>query len=332
MFEISKINKILNGVLYGDNKLNIQGPCSIKHGKKNHLAYIKNNKYLKYLITTNASAILVPKKIVIPKDLNKTVIKVENPSLSFIEFLEFFNNAKTTKKLGISSSSIIDKSTKIGKDIFIGDNVIIGEKCKIGNNVQIYSNSIIENNCNIKSNSIVKSNVVIKNNTQVGENCIIKSGAIIGDSGFGLVTENGVHHNIPHIGQVIINDNVLIGSNCTIDRSTLDNTIIGKGTKLDNLVQIGHNVKIGENCIICAQVGIGGSTKIGNNVIIGGQTGIIDHIKIENNAIVGPKSFIIKSIKSNSYVSGNPGRNHRDRVKQDILIQRLPDIYKKITK
>ena len=332
MLKISKISKMLNGVLYGDDKLKIKGPCGIQDGKKNYLTYLKNKKYLKYLSTTKASAILVDRKTIeLVKSYKKTIITVENPSLSFIKYLEFHNNNQKQKS-GISKLSIIDKTTKIGKKIFIGNNVVIGKNCKIGDSVKIYSNVVIEDNCSINNNSILKSNVVIKNNTIIGKSCIIKSGAVIGDSGFGLITENNVHHLIPHLGKVIIHDNVLIGSNCTIDRSTLDDTIIGKGTKFDNLVQVGHNVKIGENCVICAQVGIGGSTNIGNNVIIGGQTGIIDHINISNNVMIGPKSFIIKSIKSNSYLSGNPARNHRDRLKHDILIQKLPDIYKKIAK
>jgi UDP-3-O-[3-hydroxymyristoyl] glucosamine N-acyltransferase len=174
---------------------------------------------------------------------------------------------------------------------------------------------------------------VISSSSIIGKNCKIKSGSIIGESGFGLVTDKDKkHHEIPHIGKVIIKDNVLIGGNCTIDKGTIDDTIIGNGTKFDNLVHIGHNVIIGDNCLICAQVGIGGSTKIDNHVIIGGQTGIIDNLLINENVIIGPKSYVIKSIEANTYVSGNPARNHRDHVKQDILISKLPEIYKKITK
>ena len=158
----------------------------------------------------------------------------------------------------------------------------------------------------------------------------IESGCIVGSSGFGLLTLNNQHQHIPHVGKVIIKDNVLIGSNCTIDRGTIDNTIINQGTKFDNIVHVGHNVIIGENCIICAQVGIGGSTSIGDNVVIGGQTGIIDHLNIENNVIIGPKSYVVKSIKKGLYFSGNPARKHKDHIRQTILISKLPDIYKKI--
>ena len=254
--------------------------------------------------------------------------------MAFITFLEYFDN-KINKKDNnkIFKTSIIHETAKIGKNIFIGDNVVIEKKVKISDNVRVESNTIIEKQSIIGADSIIKANVTIHKNSVIGKRCKINSGSIIGSIGFGLVKdENGKHHLIPHLGKVIIKDDVLIGANCTIDRGSIDNTEIDSGTKFDNQVHIGHNVSIGKNCIICAQVGIGGSTKIYNNVIIGGQAGIIDNLIIENNVIIGPKSFVVKSIKESSYLSGNPARNHKDHIKHDILISRLPEIYKKVFK
>ena len=333
MFNISKINKILNGILYGDSKLNIKGPCSIENGKQNHISYIKNSKYLKYLKQTKASAIIIDKTISLPSNINKTIIQVDNPSLAFIKLLEIFEKEKEIKNIiDIHKSSNIDSSVKVGKNVTIKENVIINKNSILKDNAIIEANCTIGKGCIIGKESIIKSNTVLKDEVIIGKKCIISSGSVIGSCGFGLVTQNKKHHQIPHLGKVIISDNVLIGTNCTIDRGTLDDTTVGEGTKFDNQVHVGHNVTIGEHCLICAQVGIGGSTHIGNYVVIGGQAGIIDHLKIEDNVIIGPKSYVIKSIESNSYLSGNPARNHKDHIRQDILIQKLPEIYKKISK
>ena len=334
MIHIKKINEIINGDLYGENDFYVKGPCSIINGKEGFLTYIKNKKYLKYINETSASAIIVDKSLKIPDKINKTILKVNNASLAFIAFLEYFDD-KINKKDNnrIFKTSIIHETAEIGDNTFIGDNVIIEEGVKILDNVRIESNSIIKKYSIIREGSTIKSNVIIHKNSIIGKRCKIKSGTIIGSIGFGLVTDkDGKHHHIPHIGKVIIKDDVLIGANCTIDRGTIDNTEIDKGTKFDNQVHIGHNVHIGRDCIICAQVGIGGSTKIYNNVIIGGQAGIIDNLIIENNVIIGPKSYVTKSIKENLYLSGNPARNHKDHVRHDILISKLPEIYKKVFK
>ena len=334
MIHIKKINEIVNGELFGKDDLYIKGPCSIVNSKEGFLTYIKDVKYLDCIDTTLASAIIVDKNVDTPENIKKTILKVENPSLAFLIFLKYFdslNNKIDDDK--ISKSSNISKTSKIGQNVFIGDNVIIQDKVKIGNNVRIESNALIEKGSIIGEKTVIKANVIIHENSIIGDNCKIKSGSVIGSIGFGLVTDSkGEHHHIPHLGKVIIGNNVLIGSNCTIDRGTIDDTQIDNGTKFDNQVHIGHNVNIGKNCIICAQVGIGGSTKIHDNVIIGGQAGIIDNLTIENDVIIGPTSYVVKSIKKNSYFSGNPARNHKDHVRQDVLISKLPEMYKKIFK
>ena len=333
MFEIEKINKILNGKIHGNRDLIIKGPCGIQNGKANHISYIKNQKYVKFIKDTDASVIIVDSSIDFSNIPNKTLLVVKNASLSFIEFLKYYESKKNINYTKTSyGNSFIHSSSKIGENVHLGNNVFIGENVEIKENVFIDNNTVIHNNTKIEKNSAIHANVVIYRFTKIGENCKIKSGSVIGGTGFGLITDkDGMHHRIPHVGNVKIGNNVMIGSNCTIDRGTIDDTIILDGTNIDNMVHIAHNVNIGKNCIMCAQVAIAGSTKIKDNVVIGGQTGIVDNLIIADNVIVGPRSFVVKSIKSNSYVSGNPARNHSDHIKQDILISKLPEIYKKIS-
>ena len=333
MIHISKVNEIVKGRIHGNDDIYIKGPCSIQRGKKDYISYIKNKNYLKYLENTLASAIIIDQAVKIPKkNIDKTLLRVDNAALAFIDYLNFYDSQINKKDLNniICKSSKIDSSATIGKNVYIGSNVIIGKSVIISDNVVIKSNTSIEEKSIIGKKSVIHSNVVIYRSTVIGENCKIKAGTVIGGLGFGLITDKtGYHHRVPHVGNVTVGNNVIIGSNCTIDRGTIDNTIICDGTNLDNQVHIGHNVNIGHNCLICAQVGIGGSTKIHNNVIIGGQAGIIDNLIVKDNAIIGPKSYVIKSVDENSYVSGNPARNHKDHVKQDILISKLPTMYKK---
>jgi len=331
MIHILKVNEIIKGTIYGNDDIYIKGPCSIQRGKKDCISYIKDNNYLKYLKNTLASAIIIDQTVKIPNNNEKTLLKVENAALAFIDFLNFYNRKINKKDIRtvIYESAEIDNSATIGKNVYIGSNVVIGKSVIISDNVIIESNCSIEEKSVIGKNSIIQSNVVIYRSTILGENCKIKAGTIIGGLGFGIITDKqGYHHRIPHVGNVNIGNNVIIGSNCTIDRGTIDNTIIYDGTNLDNQVHVGHNVNIGNNCLICAQVAIGGSTKIHNNVMIGGQAGIIDNLVVEDHAIIGPRSYVIKSVSKNSYVSGNPARNHKDHIKQDILISKLPDMYK----
>jgi len=334
VIHILKVNEIIRGTIYGNNDIYIKGPCNIQVGKKDYISYIKDKNYLKYFNNTLASAIIIDKTVKIPKNNNeKTLLKVDNAALAFIDFLNFYDSEINKKDFNDTpcKSAEIDNSAIIGKNVSIGSNVVIGKSVTISDNVIIESNCSIGEKSIVGKNSIIQSNIVIYRSTTIGENCKIKAGTIIGGLGFGLITDqNGHHHRIPHVGNVNIGNNVIIGSNCTIDRGTIDDTIISDGTNLDNQVHVGHNVKIGNNCLICAQVAIAGSTEIHNNVMIGGQVGIIDNLIIQDNVIIGPTSYVIKSITKNSYVSGNPARNHKDHVKQDILISKLPDMYKKI--
>ena len=329
MYNISKINKFLNGTIVGDKNLVIKGLCDIEEGKKEHISCVIHESYEKYLKTTKASAIIINHNLKISENSNKTFIKVDNPSLAFLKLLDFYN-PKPTLKPKISKKAIISEKSQIGKNCFIESNVTIRDNVIIENNVTIKSGTVIDSNVFIGEETFINTNVSINHNVMIGKKCFIESGTVVGSDGFGTINVDGKHIKIPHIGRVIIKDDVLLGSNCSIDRGTINDTVINENTKIDNMVHIGHNVIIGKSCLICAQTGIGGSCNIGDNVMIGGKVGFIDHINVGNNSIIVAHSMVYKSIKSDSYFSGDPARNHRDRVKEDILVSKLPKISDKV--
>ena len=330
MNNISDINIFLNGIIIGNSKLKIEGICDIEKGKENYISFILNKTYEKYLNISKASALIVPASFTIPEISNKTFIKVENPAKAFIKLLKFYDTKSFFS--GVSDKSIINKKSILGKNCSIEDNVIIKDNVKIGNNVIIKSGTVIDSNSIIGDETFINSNVTINHDVIIGSRCYIESGVVIGSDGFGTVSCDGKHVRIPHIGKVILKDDVLLGSNCTIDRGTINDTIINENTKIDNMVHIGHNVIIGKSCLICAQTGIGGSCNIGNNVTIGGKVGFIDHINVGDNSRIVAHSMVYKSIPENSYFSGDPAKNHKTRIKQDILIKKLSELYKKLRK
>ncbi len=267
------------------------------------MSFIDNPIYIKKYFTTKCSALIVKKDFEHSPRSDLSLIRVENPRLALSKAinliyprLEYNNN---------SNSSYISSKSKIGKNVEIGNN------CSISRGVII------------KDNVKIANNVVIEHDVEIGENTIIQSGAIIGSDGFGTIKENARHLNFPHIGKVIIGSDVWIGSNTTIDRGSIGDTIIGDNTKIDNLIQIAHNVKIGKSCLIASGTAIAGTSIIGDNVSIGGQVGIIGHLNIGDNCLIGAKSLVTKSFSKNLFISGNPARLHKERIKQDIALRKL---------
>ena len=242
----------------------------------------------------------------------------------------FYPAKQTSYK--IHPKAIINKNANLGSKVKVGPYSVIDGGVKIGDYTIIGSNTIIGENASIGDKTNISSNVSIYNNVIIGNNCIIDSGSVIGTDGFGLVTENNIHYKMPHVGKVIIKNNVWIGANCCIDRGTLRDTIIDDGTKLDNLIQVAHNVKIGKNCRISGQTAIAGSTVLEDNVTLAGQVGIIDHLKIGKNSIVASKSAVYESLKPNSFVSGTPAKPHQNRLRQEVVINKLPDLLNRIRK
>ena len=321
MISLDKISEVINGEVLGDRSFNVSDICDIEKGKNNCITYLANNKYKKYLNTNIASVIIVDDKFKV-ENKDKIYIRVSNPSLSFIKVMNLFY-PKINKKSKIYDSSNIDSKAIIGKNVFIGPNVTIEKDVQINNNVIINAGSFIGNNSQIGCNTEIFSNVSIYHNCKIGENCKIDSGTVIGADGFGLTKDKVINKSIPHVGSVIIKNDVSIGANCCIDRGTITDTKIDENCRLDNLVQVAHNVKIGKGCVIAAQVGIAGSTILNDYVTVAGQVGIVDHISIGKNSVITAKSLVCNSTKNNSFLSGNPAQPHRNFLKQQIILRNL---------
>jgi UDP-3-O-[3-hydroxymyristoyl] glucosamine N-acyltransferase len=322
----------INGTVVGDRNIDIFNISKIEEGSKGSLTFLANPKYTEFIYTTKASAAIVSSDFEPTERIELTLIKVKDPYSSFTTILELFDK-DLSKRKGISQLTDVDKSSKISDSVFIGsfssvgENSIIGEKCIIENQVFIGNNVEIGNGC------LIYPGVKILDDTIIGQNCIIHSSTTIGSDGFGFApNDDGSYKKIPQTGNVVIGDNVEIGSNSTIDRATLGSTIISNGVKLDNQIQVAHNVEIGENTAIAAQSGVAGSTKIGKNCMIGGQVGIIGHIKIGDNVKIQAQAGVTSNIESNSRVTGTPAISYMNYNKSYVHFKNLPEIVKKIDK
>ena len=313
--------KKLGGELIGDSNILINSVASLESANKNSVSFFNNSKYLGLLNNTKAALVILNSE-------NSTLysgarIVVDNPYLYFAKVSRFLNPIKILKK-EIHKSAIIHPSSKLGKDVHIGPNVIIEENVSIADGVSLHAGVVIESDSVIGDNSTIHPNVVIKKSTFIGKNCTLYAGAVIGSDGFGYAKDNDKWLSIPQIGKVHLGDNVDIGSNSTIDRGTLDDTIISSGVKIDNLVQIGHNCIIGENTIIAGCVGIAGSAKIGKNCAIGGAAMILGHLSITDNVTISPGSMITRSIKTpGTYTALMPFQDHEAWLKTAAKIRRL---------
>ncbi len=324
---LAEIAELLQGELQGDGTINIHGVAKIEDAGVGEITFISNPKYAKYIDSTEASAVLVSRDF---PETTKPVIRTQNSYHSFLKILKIFHPPKETLAEGIHPSVIIDKSTKIGANIRIGACVVIDINCSIGDNVTIYPGVIVGQDVEIGNDTIIYANVVLREKVRIGNSVIIHSGTVVGSDGFGFAREGQQYHKIPQVGTVIIEDDVEIGANCSIDRATLGATIIHKGVKLDNLIQVAHNVEIGENTVIAAQTGISGSTKIGRNVIIGGQVGFVGHIEIGDNTTIGAQSGVSKSLPANSVYFGYPARPIMQAKREEVALRKLPELLKKI--
>lgn len=313
--------KKLGGELIGDTNILINSVASLESANKNSVSFFNNSKYLSLLKNTKAALVILDREST--GHYAGARIVADNPYLYFAKISRLLNPIKILKK-EIHKSAIIHSTCKLGRDIYIGPNVIIEENVSIANGVTIHGGVIIESDNVIGDNSIIHPNVVLKTNTIIGKNCTIYAGAVIGSDGFGYAKDNDKWLAIPQIGKVVLGDNVDIGSNSTIDRGALDDTIISSGVKIDNLVQIGHNCIIGENTIIAGCVGIAGSAKIGKNCAIGGAAMILGHLSITDNVTISPGSMITRSInKSGTYTALMPFQDHEAWLKTAAKIRRL---------
>ena len=331
-FTAGQIADQLNGTVVGNRDVDINTLSKIEEGKKGSLTFLANPKYTEFIYSTDASATIVSNDFEPTEKITTTLIKVKDPYSSFTTILELFNDDKS-KRSGISDKSDIDKSSTISTNSYVGSyttigkNSIVGDNCVIDNQVFIGDNVKIGNNCKIYPGT------KILNDTIIGNSCIIHSSCSIGSDGFGFApNDDGTYKKIPQTGNVVIGNNVEIGSNSTIDRATIGSTIIKDGVKLDNQIQIAHNVEIGENTAIAAQSGIAGSTKIGKNCMIGGQVGIIGHLKIGDNVKIQAQAGVTSDVESNARITGTPAISYMNYNKSYIHFKNLSEIVKKIDK
>ena len=329
-FTAQMIADFLKGTVEGDPKEKVTNISRIEEGKKGTLAFLANPKYSKYLYTTEASIVLINRDFKLEADVKSTLIRVDDAYQAFAALLNLYTSSLPQKK-GIDSQSYIHETASIGDDCYIGAFAFIGENVRIGSKVKIYPQVYIGDKATIGDNTILYPGVKIYNDCHVGKNCNIHASTVVGSDGFGFAPGTGTYQKIPQLGNVIIEDDVEIGSNVSIDRSTMGSTIIHRGTKLDNLIQIAHNVEVGENTVICGQSGIAGSAKIGNNVMIGAQAGIVGHITIANNVKIGAQSGVPHDITTEGEILlGSPAYNIRETKKSMILIKKLPEFYTRL--
>ena len=317
---LSEIAKHLEGEVIGDPTCLIKGVSEIQNSAPNTITFLGNPIYGKYLLNTKAAAVIVKSSDVLD---GRNGIVVQNPQLAMARTLSLFFESTGNSTPLIHPSSIISSNAEIGKDVNIGAGVIIQEGVNIGEGSSIGSNTVVEMNVTIGKNCKIFSNVSLYNGITLGGNVIVHSGTSIGCDGFGYVTENDIHEKIPQTGTVIIGDNVEIGSNCAIDRATIGDTVVGEMTKIDNLVHIAHNVKIGKGCLLTAGFAIAGSSEVGDYCTFAGQVGVAPHLKIGNRSIVAAKSGVTKSLKGNKIYAGYPAREIKDHNRRLALINEV---------
>ncbi len=330
-FTAQAIADFLKGEIAGDPAVTVNTVARIEEGKKGALSFLANPKYEPYIYKTDSSVVLVNRDFTAAKPVKATLIKVDNSYEAFASLLTLVEQSRPKKK-GVHPTAVVDEGTSIGRDAYIGAYVYIGENCKIGNNCRIYPQSYIGDGTIIGDDCLIYPGVKIYHDCILGNKCTIHAGSVIGSDGFGFAPQSESEFmKIPQIGNVILGDHVEIGANVTIDRATMGSTIIRRGVKLDNLIQVGHNVEIGENTVMAAQTGIAGSTRIGRNCMFGGQVGIAGHLRVADNTRLGAQTGVAGNIKEeNNILTGTPAVDHRIFLRSSVIIRKLPELKKQI--
>lgn len=328
-FSAQQIASFVQGEIVGDANVTVNTFAKIEDGKPGSITFLSNPKYEHYIYDTEASIVLVNRDFIPEKPIKATLIKVDNAYETLAKLMTLYEQSKTQNK-GIASTAIIAKSAKIGKDVYIGAYVVIDDDVVIGDNTQIYPHTYVGKNASVGEGSLIYSGVNIYHDCQIGNHVTLHSGVVIGADGFGFAPAPEGYNKIPQIGNVIIEDNVEIGANSCVDRATMGSTIVHKGVKLDNLIQIAHNDEIGANTVMAAQAGVAGSAKVGEWCVIAGQVGITGHLTVGNHVILGPQSGIISSIKDNSRLIGSPPMEEKPFFKSQAVLRKLPDMYREL--
>jgi len=327
-FTVQQIADLLQGKIEGDSQAKVSTLAKIEEAQNGSLAFLSNPKYEPYLYTTGASAVIVSEKLELKKPVSATLIRVADPYTSFSVLLQYYQAALIASKTGVEEPCFMGTDSQIGENHYRGAFSYIGNNCKIGRNVRIFPQVYIGDNVTIGDNTTLFAGVKIYSNCAIGNDCTLHAGAVLGSDGFGFAPQpDGSYKMIPQIGNVVLEDEVSIGANTTIDCATMGSTIIRKGTKIDNLVQIAHNVEVGSNTVIAAQTGVSGSTKIGNQCVIAGQVGIIGHITIADKTTVGAQSGVGKTIKkTGTVIQGSPAFDYKQNLRALAVFRKLPEL------
>jgi len=325
--KVRELAELLDGELIGDGEVEITGVAGIKEAGPGDVTFLADRKYESWLKTTQASAVIMNGE---GAELDKPVIRNPNPYLAFLKAVRLFHGDKTRVEPGVHPTCVLGDGVSLGKDVHLGPHVVVGRGARIGNGTVVMAGCYVGPDVVIGSGVYVHPNVTIREDTVIGDRVIIHSGTVIGSDGFGYAKEGRRYHKIPHVGRVVVEEDVEIGANVAIDRATTGVTHIKRGVKIDNLVHIAHNVVVDEDTIILAQVGIAGSTEIGKNVILAGQAGLVAHIRIGDNARVGSQAGVTKSVPPDTSVSGYPAAPHSHAKRIHACLHKLPDIIKKV--
>lgn len=328
-FTAKQIAEFVNGNVEGDGNATVNSFAKIEEGKHGAISFLSNPKYTHYLYTTESSIVLVNADLKLDRNVSPTLIRVQNAYEAVARLLQLYESMKP-KKTGISPLASIAQTATIGENCYVGPFACIGENVVVGDHSQIYPHVTLGDNSKVGSNCVLYPNVTVYHSCRIGDNVIIHSGSVIGADGFGFAPNADGYDKIPQIGIVTIEDDVEIGANTCVDRSTMGSTYVRKGVKLDNLVQIAHNTDIGEHTVMSAQVGIAGSTKVGQWCMFGGQVGLAGHIKIGDKVFLGAQSGVPGNIKDDQTLIGTPPMEPRKYFKSQAIFRRLPEIYAKI--
>ena len=325
-FSAKQIAEFIQGEIIGDENATVHTFAKIEEGMPGAISFLSNPKYTPYIYETQSSIVLVNKDFVPEHEIQATLIKVDNAYESLAKLLNLYEMSKP-KKQGIDSLAYIAPSAKIGENVYIGAFAYIGENAVIGDNTQIYPHTFVGDGVKIGNGCLLYSNVNVYHDCRIGNNCILHAGCVIGADGFGFAPSSEGYEKIPQIGIAIIEDDVEIGANTCVDRATMGATVIHKGVKLDNLIQIAHNVEVGSHTVMASQVGIAGSTKVGEWCMFGGQVGLAGHIKVGDKVGIGAQAGVPGNIKSNEKIMGTPAINAKNFMKSSAVYKKLPEMY-----
>jgi len=330
-FSALQIAALINGKTEGNANISVNSFGKIEEAEDGQLAFLANPKYEEYLYSTKASVIIINEALELKQPVTATLIRVPDAYTAFAKLLSTYQQMMQQQLTGVQEPVYISASASYGENVFIGAFAYLGDNVKVGNNTKIYPNVYLGNNVKIGDNSIIHPGVKIYHDCLIGSNVVIHAGTVIGSDGFGFAPQaDGSFKKVPQIGNVIIEDNVEIGANATIDRATIGSTIIRSGAKLDNLIQIAHNVEIGNSTVVAAQSGISGSTKVGKGVMIGGQVGIVGHINIGDGAKINAQSGVSKSVEAGKAVTGSPAHDYTSALRSQAISRKLPELEKRI--